>query len=294
MIQLKSKKILKLFGLLIAFALLVNMSFANGVSAAPVKEQGTLLSKTVVNEYDKFKEIQSKSDEELLKKGYSNEDLKAIRSIDYKDELKKRVDKEAKLDKDTLKAMGYTEDQIHVIYNYTGEESQVYALSAELWLSTYVLSYSKSSSLSQASLRTDWTWTQRPVWLETDILAAIWSEGMYVQSGSQTFGKANYYYIDYGTFKKTNSISVTPNLNVGASIKIPMALWETDGNAWAKTGEFGYKITRQSLVEELSVHTDYGHNEWTVSPTVTFGPFPGLTFSYSVFSQATNDVYIDL
>lgn len=185
--------------------------------------------------------------------------------------------------------MGYTKEQIEIIRNFTGTEEQIYALSAELWLSTYVLSHSHSSTYSQATLRTDWSWTQAPNCVFTDILAVAWSEGMYLDTGSSsTYGKCGYG-ANGSTIRTTTPI---PDLNKGAYIKIPM----TDSSvspagSWCHNGKFGYKITRQANVLELAVQAVYGHSQLTINPSVTFGvstggtATAGITFSTGCIAQ---------
>ncbi|MDI6915825.1 MAG: hypothetical protein QMC95_16680 [Desulfitobacteriaceae bacterium] len=287
---MKIKNLIKLSSIFLTFALL-NMSFVQVASAA-TKPDKILISQTVINEYDKYKELVNKSDETLIKEGHSKEDIKNIRSFDFKAEFQKKVEEKAKLDDDTLLKSGYTKDRIKIIRNYKGTDDQIYALAAQLWLSTYIIDHYKSSTLSYADLRTDWTWTDCPVFLNTDLLAAAWSEGMYYQSNN-SYAVANYYSqgIPY-TYDNSVTLTVQPNLNTGASVQIPLAQWKMNGNTFAKSGQWGYQISRQALVNELAVKVQYGHNQWSLSPSVQFSPAPSLTFSSGINIEATNDVYI--
>ncbi|KJR49317.1 hypothetical protein UF75_0395 [Desulfosporosinus sp. I2] len=291
-----SKKITVMF-----LGLCMTMLFSNGVVVASpgsnnaivtesTQDTSILVSKTVTNEYDKYKELTSKSDQTLLQEGYSKEDLKKLRSIDYKAELKKRVVENAKLDDETLNKKGYTPEQIMQIRSYVGTEDQLQALSASLYLSTYVLSHSKSSSLSTANLRTDWTWTSAPILEMQDVVAAAWSEGMYLQSAN-SYATASYYNQSSDVYHHTETYSVTPNLNNGASVTFNVLSASYPGT-YAKTGQFGTYVSKQSSVLELAVKTQYGHSTIFVRPSVSFSGTPGLSFSTGVTTEGTQDIYI--
>jgi len=260
--------------------------------------QETLVSQSVQNEYDMYKSFMKKSDETLKNEGYSDTEIKSMKSQDYVSRLTKKVEKCNKLDEGTLRKLGYSKEQIKMIREYNGSEEQVYALSASLWLSTYVLSYSKSSSYSQVTCRTDFTWTSCPVWLETDIVAATWSEGLYAEtSSSYTYGKYDYYDEWTDTYDRTIRPSVSPCLNTGISMKVDMGFHNNDiGGLYAKKGSLGYKMSRQALVEQISIEAKYGHQQWVVSPSVSFGLPSSISISFNSTcnEEATNYKYVDL
>lgn len=268
--------------------------FTNVVSAESISEEGTLLSQTVTNEYDSYKSFKNKSDEQLVKEGYSEVEIKELKSFDYKGEIKKKAERLAKVDSKKLEERGYTKDQIKDIKNYKGTEEQIYSLSASLALSTYYGASSKSSTYSQINFRTDWTWSSAPVNLFKDVLAVPWTEGMYLDTASSyTYGQYSYYDEWDETLYQTYSTTVTPDLNKGASIKFSMGYHDIEfGGLYSKKGKFGYKLFKSSLVNEVAVQPNYGHSTISVtSPTVAFPWGLSVEFSYGTSTAATSYLY---
>jgi len=292
---MESKKIVKqFFSISLMLAILISMFSLNYVFAQsqPItNEEETLVSKTVNNEYDMYKEFINTSDEDLVKKGYTKEQIKEMKSINYKDALKGKVDQLSKLDDKSLSNAGYDQEQINMIRNYVGTEQQMYALSANLALSTYKGSSSKSSSYSQINFRTDWIWSSVPVWLYTDILAVSWTEGMYVNLNSTyTYANYNLYNEWYETYDRTESTTVYSNLNTGAYIKFDIGFHNNDiGGLYAKTGQFGYYISRNAYVSQIAVQAKYGHNELSIQPSVSIPSGLSINFSWSLVDEAILD-----
>lgn len=289
-----SKTVSKSTYLVMALVLMLSLCFTNLVSAESISEEGTLLSQTVTNEYDLYKDFQNKSDEQLVKEGYTQEKIKELKSLDYKGKIKKKAERLAKVDIKKLEEMGYTKDQIKDIKQFTGTEEQIYSLSATLALSTYYGASSKSSTYSQINFRTDWTWSSAPYWLLEDILAVPWSEGMYLDTGSSsTYGQYSYYDEFAETFYQTYSTTVTPDLNKGASIKFDTGYHDSDfGGLYAKKGKFGYKLFKSTLLNEVAVQPTYGHTTVSVgSPSVSFPAGLSVSFSYQTSAEASNYFY---
>ncbi len=253
--------------------------------------EGILVSQSIHSEYDLYKEFINTSDEDLLKIGYTKEQIRAMKNINYKDALKSKVDKLNKLDDVALKNAGYDKEHINIIRNYTGTEEQINALSASLALSTYKGSSSKSSSYSQINFRTDWTWSSVPVWLETDILAVSWTEGMYVDlNSSYTYANYDLYNEWYESYDRTLSTPVFSNLNTGAYIKFDIGHHNNDiGGLYAKKGKFGYKISRNAYVSQIAVQAKYGHNQMAVQPSVSIPAGLSISFSWSLVEAAILD-----
>jgi hypothetical protein len=113
---------------------------------------------------------------------------------------------------------------------------------------------------------------------------------MYLQSGS-SHCTADYHLQTTDTWHHSSGLTVTANLNTGAKVNIPVQSSQYPGT-YAKTGEFLYLISRQALVNELAVLAQYGHNEFAVTPSVSFTGAPSLDFSWSIVVQATNNIYI--
>ncbi|WP_088225406.1 hypothetical protein [Desulfosporosinus sp. FKB] len=291
------KKVMKLVSSVIVSALLLNVALVIPASAQSIpvntNNKEVLVGQTVINEYDKYKELINTNDDTLLSEGYSKEEVNKLRSVDYKGLLKARVEKNAKLSDNDLIKKGYTSNQISQIRNYKGTEDQMQALSASLYLSTYNTYHINSPSKSEADFRTDWTWTSPPIFERDDLWAATWSEGMYLMD-SVSFATAQYYLQTDDTYHHSEYLgSLTPNLNNGASKKIYLISSSYPGT-YAKTGSVYYDISKQAQVPELAVLAKYGHTQIAINPTVAFSTSGalGITFSYGVAEMGTNNVHI--
>ncbi|QWU16655.1 hypothetical protein SAMN04487895_12355 [Paenibacillus sophorae] len=283
--------------LVLVFALMLSICFSSIAKAESSSDEGTLVSQTVTNEYDMYKKFNSKSDEQLINEGFSEEKIKELRSVDYKKEIKEKADKLAKVDVKLLKDLGYTQEQIKDIKNYTGTEEQLYSISATLALSTYYGTSSKSSTYSQVNFRTDWTWSSAPINLFTDALAVPWSEGMYLDTASSyTFGKYDLYDEWSEAYQQTQTVPVQADLNRGAYIKIDMGYHNNDiGGLYAKKGKFGYKIFKSALVNEVAVQPTYGHAAVGI-PAISISFPAGLSVDFSIgtSTEAQNYKYQSL
>jgi hypothetical protein len=291
------KSVSRILSLLLVLSLMLAVCISSAVSAETNTEHETLVSQTVANEYDMYKDFNSKSENLLIKDGYTKNQITDLKSVDFKQELKKKVDRLAKLDDTQLVAKGYSVEQIKDIKNYTGSEEQVYALSATLTFTTIIVGTSKSSTYSQATFRTSFTWSSVPVWLETDIIAVPWSEGMYLDTGSFfTYGEYDYYDEYTDTYVSTSSTTVTPELNKGASIKIDMGDHNSDiGGVYAKKGVMGYRIFKEASVTAIAIQPTYGHTTLHIgSPSVSFPAGVSVSFSWGTDTERAEYKYVSL
>ncbi|OMD04077.1 hypothetical protein [Paenibacillus odorifer] len=274
----------------LSFGALFNTASANPVDPAE-GGKGILVSQTVSNEYDSFKKIQSTSFEDLKAMGYTEEDIEYIKNFDYEASMQVKVNKLQKLDESLLENAGYDEKQITTIQNYSGTEEQLARASATLSLSTYRNGSSSSSTFSSITFSTYYNWSSAPNFLLTDIVAVPWSEGMYLDN-SNSNATISYVDLTTGAFIKTANPTVVPNINTGASIKFGLGYAINGTEAYAKSGNFNYRLTKNSKVTEVAIQPAYGHTFLSVvSPTVTYPGGLAVTFSYQVSKEAENYVY---
>ncbi len=272
--------------------------------------QKKLLSTSIMNEYQKIKELQSCSDEELLKKGFSKTEIKEIKDFNYAKEIVKR----AKLGMDDLKSLGYNDEQVNILKRYassdiqseTLSEVQLNILSSTCTLNVWEYGHFYSSSKSEVYLESDWDWGNiPPVFTGTDIVAISWSDGLYPQINSQqvysTYCDVNYYFA--GALGKVSwitkdTLTVIGDTNLGAYAKIPMLKNVTQSGAtittYAMDGRLQVYISKQAAVLEISVSSQYGHSTITVSPTVQFKGAPSITFGVTMTTEAADSVYINI
>ncbi len=287
---IKKKKI-RSVSFVVILSLIISFNFVNIVNAETCSENEILISQTISNEYDVYKDFISKSDKKLINEGFSEEKIKEIKNVDYKKLIKEKVYKLEKFDNKVLEDMGYTKDKIKDIKNFSGTDVQIYSLSASLTLSTYNISHSKSSSYSQATFTTYWNWSSCPIFLFDDIIAVPWSEGMYLDiESSYTYAYREYYDEWTNTYVSMANLSIHPNLNTGAYVKFDMGYHNNDmGGLYVKKGKFGYKLYRLGRVKQLAVQPTYGHTTTGIgSPTVSFPGGLSVTFSNHTEEETYN------
>jgi len=161
----------KIVSLILFLVVLFGISVQGFAMESPVNS-------VTVNEYDIYKDLNSKTDKELMSQGLSIEEITELRNIDLYELLSER----AKLDAETLKIMGYTDIQIKNLKNiYLESEKKSFSvdldsiaplgLFADLNLNTWFVSYSGSEII----VGFDWEWSNLPlVYGLTDVVGFAW------------------------------------------------------------------------------------------------------------------------
>lgn len=249
--------------------------------------------KIVINEYLMLKELKNKSDDELTKIGFTSDQIKKIKEIDYAKELQKR----SKLDEKILKNMGYTNEQIKILKNFSGTEPEIIALASTLNLYATYTSFYYDSSVNRTYFRVyfDWEWSSQPLFLFTDIIGMAWSEGMYLDTDpSWTFHTVkyvnnltgNYYYIDYNVDLIAPVGGASTKFGMYRDSNNPPGTYE-----WSKFG-YGYvRVSKSGYVPEVQMIIEYGHSTLQLIPSVSLTGQLSLTFSEGVQVYGHKPVY---
>lgn len=224
------------------------------------KEEGAFVKQTVTNEYDSFKKLQKKSVDELKSMGYSVDQIQYIHGFDFKTELSNKVLELQTKDYSVLKNLGYHDRQIEIINNYEGTENQVAMLAASVTLSAFFGSHTKSASYTAVNSVTMFSWDSEPIFLLDDIVAVPWTEGFYLDTSTST-AQITYVKVSDGSIYTTGYPTITPSLNMGASIKFDMG-YPISGSdrVYAKAGVLGLRIHKQDLVEEVAIQPRWTYN----------------------------------
>lgn len=269
------------FILVICIFLLPN----SGIINADAEEKN---NKVIVNEYDYIKKLKSLNDTELKKYNVKEADIKKIKEFDMKKEIEKRrvlSDKE-------LMFKGYSKEQIEILRNFDGSESQIYALSATLTLSAVPTSYSVGTNPTYVDIGFYWSWSQEPVFLATDGIGAAWNGGLVVNdSHTKTYFQVHYrdslgaqwsvqHYLD------SSSCKLAPGYGVG---------WEFDEGGtntpyqwWADYGIGHIYAYINSSVSPVQVQVTHGHNQLGLSPGLDINGSPSVSFNWYVDETRCN------
>ncbi|RYD06140.1 hypothetical protein N752_05690 [Desulforamulus aquiferis] len=262
---------MKKLSILILFSFLLSLFVTTGSLAFAQND-----TEMKINEYQKLKDLKAKTDEELEEIGLSTKEIEEIKKLDYAKELQKR----AKLDKKLLKNLGYSDEQVSMLKNFQGTESEIVALAATLTISASKNEWSYDSSTNTTYFRVgfSWKWSSCPVIKMTDIVAAGWSPEMYQDtSWNSTNHRVTYFDADSGQ-------NTTKNYNVdvgqagrGAYSKFPVStsMWN-----WATSGSGFFRVSKVGKVPEAAMKISYGHQTVSGTPTVSFPAAGSITFSY--------------
>jgi len=282
---------------ILSFIIMVGLFHSTSYAASSeASDNFTLMVQSVSNEYDTYKNLKNKSNNELTRLGYSTQNINYINNFNYDEKMQEKVVKLKSNSEKTLYAKGYSKEQISAIYNYQGTELQKNLLAAQLTLSTFSGPKEQTATFSYINFRTNFSWSSEPFFIFDDILAVAWSEDMYLDTNkSNSFAVVNYISEITGEWVSSNNPSVTPELNKGAYIKFSMTKPAGLTMSYAQNGRFFYRLTKKDRVKEVAVQPTYGHTVVKIgSPSVSFPLGVGVSFSWQVVEEASNYLYVEL
>lgn len=270
--MLSCKKIISIMAVML-------LVFCNTFAYAESNEPNKEVTKVTINEYLMLKELKNKPNLELQKMGFSSQEIEKIRKFDYAEELYNR----SKLDDSTLKNLGYTDEQIKMLRNFSGTEEEIIALAATLSInaSTVDYYYVEESNRTYYRGRFDWEWSSAPVVLIKDIIGIAWSEGMYLE----TSPSLTYHTVRYVSTLTGNTTYVRFNIDPiapvgGAETKFKM--WRS-GADYAKSGTGFILVHKLGRIPEVALYVEYGHKTIGLGePSVSLTGELTLSFSYDV------------
>jgi hypothetical protein len=233
--------------------------------------------------------LNENSDAELLQSGYTEEDIDTIRN--HEALLIERVEELAELDEETLSNMGYSPEQIDIINNFDGIDTQLQALGGTLsfTLDADSMYYTSSTNKAHARLTVTFEWITQPLIKFTDIIGIAWNGPMNrtaqtasVQYVHMSSGGSSYY--DY------NAQVVNPSgpVNAGVGFKFPMrgsgANFDTH---YAKSGTFIVVLEVTGHVSSFAAYAEYGHATISISGGPTFSAPGGISIDFSPSGSIT-------
>jgi len=210
-----------------------------------------------INEFQLISDLQNASDDELMKSGYTKEEIKEIKNIDYNEFLSDLKTE----DKKSLKQKGYSDDRIAAIYAYDGSGISAMSASATLSVSYRVMTFSNpDGGKTYYTNRISWTWSEVPYFTFHDCVAASISEGMYRNDAS--YHKVKYYDMD-GDYVETKYYDMDSNGEptglMGNVFDVNLKNSANDDIEIAMKGYAYFSWTKKSDVEEVSGYISYGH-----------------------------------
>lgn len=278
---------------MISLALAVCMALTLAVPAYAADyacDERELFNETV-NEYDLLKELNEDYQEAIenntiQSSQFSEMDEKELDLIvNYQDYF----DEQAKLlqtwTDEQLQFMGYTEEQIETIRNYSGSEVERASISSDCSVKAVVESYTHSSSGSKATVKAWFNWNGVHSNMFDDIYAVTWDYPLMEKSSS---AYVKYKNPDKGYIKQYDKTPKVEGLR-GASITFPKCktIYHSESPSFAGTyyisgGAITVNVEAKANVLDFVVYSKYGYGRSAVTPSVTFPAGAGISFSSSV------------
>ncbi|SHI07848.1 hypothetical protein [Clostridium grantii] len=236
-----------------------------------------------INEYEQYKSLKELKDFELEELGYTKEDIKEFKNLDYKKELKDR----SKLSKEQLKNMGYSDEKINGLKSYDGSEEQTSTLSATLSLSSNIY----SASATKYKVNFNWAWSSAPIFWGNDVVGCAWSgtnpssQPMNLAYSSNSYHTIYYKWTDTGkTYSQTGAITrlndyglVAMHFSEGTNLGEGIGTY-----AYKGSGRIEVNTINSATSQEICMRFEYGHNTIGLKPSVSAsGSGVGLNISFS-------------
>ncbi|QHI73090.1 pre-mRNA-splicing factor CWC21 [Aminipila terrae] len=280
----------KVFSIFLTLALSLSMGVTSFASSNDLSSDSDVCKSFSINEYDVVTELRSNSDQDLEEKGYSEDEIKEIRSDEYEQDLLKR----SQLSDSELKSeFNYNEEQIEVLKNYEGEPIQeVPEMRAVAATCNGTVSCPTASS-EFIYIKLNWKWTTAPSFRTVDAAAVRWKgtdtggnplNVALNNNASNSYCTVNYVYFagEKPSTSVKKALTVTDSYGKAYSDFAMTKISNGDINQWAKSGELQIKVDKTGTkpIKEVAVCFSYGHS--TVSASGVSVSWPaGFSISFS-------------
>lgn len=303
------KKVLKK-GLSILLTLIFIISIFSINSNAINVEDLIAENNMIINEWDEYKRIISKTDHELIELGYTKEEIVSIRNFDYEEEIRNR----AALDNQTLQKYGYTNEEITVLRKAAAmddiPENVIKSISTATMTSTlrYVSSGSRmenNATMYYVNMKFSWSWSRIPFFRIVDMVAVAFnSSAPYnftycVQPNNKVHADLIAVHPSASTYSQVEPWVYSTEKPNSISAKFALGFNDSDGNLthFAYSGYGTFQLTNRSNTARLFVDAAYGHTTINITPNYSLsisGPSVGVDFKFGMDEQhCTGNFYED-
>lgn len=207
-------------------------------------------------------------------------------------------------DNETLIDMGLTQNTIDKYRKFMA--NTMFKSAEEKYGSvTYTIKYYKdsfrySNGITYLKTNFSWSWSRRPIIVETDIVAMTTSENFTSLENSNRSGHINYYL--NGIKNTENKIVVKGTIktaNSGRIVKltIPMLKTKEPGPQlqYALGGSFTSEWSKSGNIKVVGIAGNYGHSTTNIIPSVGVGKGgPSLSFTPEKTVDYGNEAYINI
>ena len=284
------------------FLTLVLMLSIFSISSYAISAEELVTEKNItINEWDEYKSIVSKTDNELIELGCTEEDIANIRKFNYEEEIRNR----AALDDQALKSYGYTTEEITELRKAAAmdniPENVIQAISTATMTSklSYVSNGSRkenNSTMYYVNMKYSWSWSRIPFFRVVDMVAVVFASSTSnsftycVQSNNKVHADLISVHPSYSTYSQVEPWVYSTKKANSISAKFALAL--TDGNGvithFAYRGYGTFQLTNRSNKARLYVDAAYGHTTINIVPNYSLsgsGLSVGIDFRVGMDEQ---------
>ena len=301
-----SKKILMCFCIILFLGMTISPVISaeanNALNATAIDSTKEKIDSFTVTEYEVITDLKQSSDSELMKRGYSTNEIAEIKDFSFEKSLLER----AQLSEKSLYGMGYNSDQIALLKSYDGgpleNNPQMVAVFGTL-SGTIYKNYMYSN---QASAIFTWQWSNTPLICGPlrDTVACYFtatktgggSHTVVALNNSSTYCDVEYY---FGNSKmNTTRYNVAfPSPQKSAEVKFPMEKNINGADCWAKKGTMVIAIREDVVVYNMAIAYftfGYGHSVLTTTPSVNVPFGGGLEFGIGVTREFYKTIRLNI
>lgn len=243
-----------------------------------------------ISEYELVKQLESKSNSELKRMGYDNEDIDQIRN--YDELFKENIEEIKGINEDVLKNdFEYTDEQIDIIQNFNGSESQMAKASASVSVKATKNSSSSTSKISRLNVKIRFVWSGIPATQFIDSFAMVNSENMFYDNKSTLFTCT---YVAGNGYQRTYRFSLRSNDagTTGADVSFPV--YKNHGTKYyLKSGSANVPLHREhtsaNKIISCGIGVAYGHALLPSTPISV--SYKNLSISFSGKVSKTYDTF---
>lgn len=257
------KKFLTITLSFIMILLISTTAFAQGYQSSSLSQKVTL------NEYELAKQLAEESVSTLNAKGYNSVEINNIKN--YQDVYRNHIEELNMLNDSALKNNGYSQEQISIIRNFTGTDTEMTRLGATLTLNSVPASFKYTTGgLTTGKLTYNWYWTGIPAFKMQDMVAVSWNNWDVVSNSSYV----DYYNVNTGAYHTSQSATYSEDGNglLGAGHKFRVSM--SDNYYYAKLGGGTFNLESDSFTKKnFFYYMEYGHSQIfaNISFSVGFG-----------------------
>lgn len=267
----------KFISTLWAICLMLSLLIPSATASTSETISGANISTISINEYDLLSKMAEESTSSLLAKGYSLNEIDTIQNLDseYRAHLEQFTDMET----EALKNLGYSDEQILILRNFSGSQREIQALAAGCNLSLYCdyATWSDTKNRTDSRLRYSFNWTGVPLIKTTDIVSVRWNDWtIHSHSANVTYAPIS----GTGSNIIANATYVPNNGPLAYGSSFRFAMTRNDNSYWGKSGTGFFNLYHNYYKKDMSAYAEYGHSTIICTPSASIPISGEFSFTY--------------